>query len=180
MGMHVVGGTVAGWPIDRAHARPRLARPGVGTLYRSRPCRLSRRPLAHAHMARLYGRFAGSRPRQVRRRAQSGADGQAAGDVCAGLAGQSREGLEAAASDGGASAAAGIRAGARLRRGKSYAVGNADRLAHVIEGPASAVNAWRASHWSGRPRGKDNGQRLHLMETAETSLDGALPWLRPP
>ena len=64
--------------------------------------------------------------------------------------------------------------------GQACVIERMQEMSHVIEGPASAVNAWQASHWSGHPRGKDNGRRLHLMETAAPSLDGAFPWLRPP
>ena len=52
--------------------------------------------------------------------------------------------------------------------------------AHVIEGPACAVNAWQAPRWSGRSRGRDNAERLDLIRTADRSLDREFDWLRPP
>jgi hypothetical protein len=55
----------------------------------------------------------------------------------------------------------------------------ADRF-HVIEGPASAVNAWQASDWPGRLRGQNNTERLELIRSAARSLDSEFEWLRPP
>jgi hypothetical protein len=52
--------------------------------------------------------------------------------------------------------------------------------AHVIEGQACAANAWQAPHWSGRPRGHDNAQRVESLRSAPVALDGAFEWLRPP
>ncbi len=52
--------------------------------------------------------------------------------------------------------------------------------AHVIKGPACAVNAWQAPRWSGRSRGKDNAERLDRIRIADRSLDREFEWLRPP
>ena len=52
--------------------------------------------------------------------------------------------------------------------------------AHVIEGPARAVNAWQSPGWEGLPRGDDNAARLDAMAGAALTLDPSFPWLRPP
>jgi len=52
--------------------------------------------------------------------------------------------------------------------------------AHMIEGPACAVNAWQVPGWPGRSRGEDNTERLDLIRSAGHSRDREFEWLRPP
>lgn len=64
--------------------------------------------------------------------------------------------------------------------GEACVIERMPEASHVIEGPASAANAWQAPRWSGRPRGEDNHERLALLNRATASLDPTFPWLRPP
>lgn len=66
------------------------------------------------------------------------------------------------------------------RPGEACVIERMVDAAHVIGGPASAVNAWQTPNWSGRPRGDHNLERLQAMRRARPSIDPALPWLQPP
>ena len=68
---------------------------------------------------------------------------------------------------------------AGLRSGDTCVIERLPDRAHVIEGPACAVNSWQAP-WSGRSRGRDNAARLARMRTARHSLESEFEWLRPP
>lgn len=52
--------------------------------------------------------------------------------------------------------------------------------AHVIEGPASAANAWRCPGWAGRVRGDDNEGRCRMIAGQPRAFDADFAWLRPP
>ncbi|MGF1659071.1 MAG: hypothetical protein ACFCUS_06555 [Rubrimonas sp.] len=69
---------------------------------------------------------------------------------------------------------------AGVRPEESCVIERRPDTAHVIDGPARAVNAWQSPGWKGLPRGDDNPRRLDAMAAAALTLDPALPWLRPP
>ena len=69
---------------------------------------------------------------------------------------------------------------AGVKPGEACVIERMPEAAHVIDGPASAANAWQAPNWSGRARGNDNLERQQVMRTARPSLDPAFPWLQPP
>lgn len=52
--------------------------------------------------------------------------------------------------------------------------------AFVIEGPASAANAWQCPGWTGRARGDDNEGRCRMMAGQPRAFDAGFDWLRPP
>jgi len=52
--------------------------------------------------------------------------------------------------------------------------------AHVIDGAASAANAWQAPGWRGLARGQDNAARRGALRGAAPRVDAAFDWLRPP
>jgi hypothetical protein len=69
---------------------------------------------------------------------------------------------------------------AGIRPDEACVIERLPESAYIIDGPACAANAWQATDWAGRARGKDNARRLDLMRSAEPSLDGEFDWLRPP
>lgn len=51
---------------------------------------------------------------------------------------------------------------------------------HIVEGPASAANAWQNSQWGGLVRGENNESRREMMAAQERRLDNGFAWLEPP
>ena len=52
--------------------------------------------------------------------------------------------------------------------------------AHVVDGPASAANAWQNAKWQGHVRGENNDSRRQMMAEQDRRLDDDFSWLRPP
>ena len=52
--------------------------------------------------------------------------------------------------------------------------------AHVVEGPASAANAWQNPDWGGHVRGENNVRRRQMMTDQDRRLDDDFSWLQPP
>lgn len=69
---------------------------------------------------------------------------------------------------------------AGVQPGEACVIERMEEAAHVVDGPASAANAWQAPNWPGRARGHDNLERQRVMRTARPSIDPAMPWLQPP
>ena len=64
--------------------------------------------------------------------------------------------------------------------GEACIVERLESEAHVIEGPAAAVNAWQNPDWSGRPRARQNTERCRMMQGLVGDVLTGFAWLQPP
>jgi hypothetical protein len=69
---------------------------------------------------------------------------------------------------------------AGLAPDETYVIERRSDDAHVIEGPAVAVNEWRSPGWKGHARGEANSARHAIMAAARMEMGDSFPWLRPP
>ncbi|MDA7946213.1 MAG: hypothetical protein MPJ78_01910 [Hyphomicrobiaceae bacterium] len=63
--------------------------------------------------------------------------------------------------------------------GEACVIERTETEAYVVEGPASAANAWQNPAWGGRVRGENNQSRYEMMTAQERRLDD-FSWLQPP
>ena len=67
-----------------------------------------------------------------------------------------------------------------LRPDDACIIERKEQDAHIVEGPASAANAWQCPGWTGRARGEDNKGRCQMMAGQVRGFDNGFTWLRPP
>lgn len=69
---------------------------------------------------------------------------------------------------------------AGLEAGEGAIIERRETSARVHEGGMCTANAWTAEDWSGRPRGKENAERVAMLRGIAGEIGDDLGWLRSP